>query len=121
MRWLLLFRRAEQRRYRQSRRSGCDWNEVLIQEFDNFRIGERTRPQAKGPASTSAGIDLPVVSEQEDGPVCFGGHLFGGEYAGRPSDLVETLLSAGGLDLADLRFNSGDEMIVLDPGFGSAD
>jgi hypothetical protein len=93
-----------------------DRNEILVQDFDYFTVGERTRPQAKGPASTTAGIDFAVIGKQEDGPVYLRGNLFGGEDAGCPSDFVEALFRAGGLHLADLILDRADELIVLDPG-----
>ena len=66
-----------------------------VQQLDDFRIGERTRPQAKGPASTPAGIDIPVVDEEEDGPVelraatCSAARMLDG-----PADFVEALFGA---------------------------
>jgi hypothetical protein len=106
-------------------RSGClliragDRNEIPIEQLDDFGIGERTRSQAKSPTSTTAGIDLAVVEEQEDGTVGLLGEFLGAEDTGGPSNLVEALFGARGLDIADLLFHRTDEFVVLDPSIGS--
>ena len=96
----------------------CDRYEVLVQDVDNFRIGERTRPQAKGPPSTPAGIDIAVIGEQEDGSIDLGSGCLGGQDAGGPADFIEAPLRPGGLDLADLALYGVDERIVFEIDIG---
>ena len=69
---------------------GCkDRNEAAVQDADYFRIGERTRPQGKCPASTAAGLDPAIVGKHEYRAVERLGERLCRQNSVYPADLVD--------------------------------
>lgn len=94
-----------------------DRDKVTVQQLDDFEIGERTRSQAEGPASTAAGANIAIVGEQEDGAIGIVRQFFGRKEIGRPTDEVQFALAAGGLQLVHFLFDAGHQLVVREEVF----
>jgi len=75
---------------------------VPVQEIDYLDVGERTRSQPEGPASTAARVYIPVVGKQENRTILLFRKFLGSEDVGGPPNQVEFLLVARWLEFVNL-------------------
>jgi hypothetical protein len=77
-------------------------NEVPVEKSDYLDVGERTRSQPEGPASTAARVYIPVVGKQENRTILLFRKFLGSEDVGGPPNQVEFLLVARWLEFVNL-------------------
>jgi hypothetical protein len=89
---------------------GIDRNEIAVDQVDRTRIGERTRPQGIGPASTAADGHATIVREQEYWPLRFLPHPQRFTDVLDPADIVEAALVRGRLPVAHAFFHPAGKL-----------
>ena len=79
-------------------------NEKAVEEGNHPGVGERTRSECVGAASAAAHGHMPVVCEEEDGPVVFLCEALGVADVLSPADLIEASIFHGRLPIQDAVF-----------------